>query len=605
VKGKFDKARRQLSNIPRAVRMVWRAAPGWTTLWAVLILAQGLLPVATVYLTKALVDSLTLAIGQTDDPGRFNTALFYLAAMAAVLLATAAFKSIAQWVQTAQSEIVQDYIKDKVHQQAIRLDLAYFESPGYYDKLHRATIDAITKPLTLIQSLGLIAQSCITLIAMIGILATLSLWLPIILFVSSLPALYVAINYSIKHHRLQMWRTEKFRLANYYSTKLTERESAAEVRLFGLGQYFRSRYSKIRVSLRDEQIALSKRQGIAELLAALSGLAAMGITIAWTAASIIRSGGSLGDLAMIYQAFNQGQKLMQALLNNIKQLYTSMLFIENLFAFLELSPQLPEPELPATRPVVLKQGIKLENVSFRYPGSEHYSLQDFNLEIPAGKVIAIVGENGAGKSTLIKLLTRLYDPAEGKVYIDGVDARDLPLDQLRRLFTVMFQIPVQYQQTVSDNISIGDWKNASTPADVINAAQGAGANIPIQKLPNQYETLLGKLFGGSELSGGEWQRIALARAFLRNAPVIILDEPTSAMDSWAEADWMDRFRDLTSGRTALIITHRFTTAMRADLIHVMSDGKIIESGTHQNLLLQQGRYNASWTRQTEQNRSVY
>jgi ATP-binding cassette subfamily B protein len=402
-----------------------------------------------------------------------------------------------------------------------------------------------------------------------------------------------------------MWRTEKFRLANYYSTKLTERESAAEVRLFGLGQYFRSRYSKIRVSLRDEQIALSKRQGIAELLAALSGLAAMGITIAWTAASIIRSGGSLGDLAMIYQAFNQGQKLMQALLNNIKQLYTSMLFIENLFAFLELSPQLPEPELPATRPVVLKQGIKLENVSFRYPGSEHYSLQDFNLEIPAGKVIAIVGENGAGKSTLIKLLTRLYDPAEGKVYIDGVDARDLPLDQLRRLFTVMFQIPVQYQQTVSDNISIGDWKNASTPADVINAAQGAGANIPIQKLPNQYETLLGKLFGGSELSGGEWQRIALARAFLRNAPVIILDEPTSAMDSWAEADWMDRFRDLTSGRTALIITHRFTTAMRADLIHVMSDGKIIESGTHQNLLLQRGHYNASWTRQTEQNRSVY
>lgn len=580
--------------------MVWQAAPGWTALWAVLILAQGLLPIATVYLTKALVDSLTLAIGQSDNPERFNTALIYLAAMAAVLLATAAFKSIAQWVQTAQSEIVQDYIKDKVHRQAIRLDLAYFESPGYYDKLHRATIDAITKPLTLIQSLGLIAQSCITLIAMIGILSTLSIWLPIILFVSSLPALYVAINYSIKHHRLQIWRTEKFRLAHYYSTKLTDRDSAAEVRLFGLGQYFRSRYSNLRLSLRDEQIALSRRQGIAEFLAALSGLAAMGVTIAWTAASIIRSGGSLGDLAMIYQAFNQGQKLMQALLSNIKQLYTSMLFIENLFAFFELTPDLPEPELPASVPTTFKRAITLENVSFRYPGTEHYSLKNFNLEIPAGKVIAIVGENGAGKSTLIKLLTRLYDPAEGKVCIDGVDAGEIPLDQLRRLFTVMFQSPVHYQQTVADNITIGDWQCDTSDTDIEKAAHGAGADVPINKLPHQYQTVLGKLFGGSELSGGEWQRVALARAFLRAAPVIILDEPTSAMDSWAEADWMDRFRYLVQGRTALIITHRFSTAMRADRIHVITQGKIIESGTHQDLLAQQGHYAASWQTQIQQ-----
>ncbi len=586
-----------MSNIPRAIRMVWNAAPGWTSLWAALILVQGLLPVATVYLTKALVDSLSFAVSQKNDPAAFTTAIYYLVAMAAVLITTAALKAVAQWVQTAQSEIVQDYIKDQVHSQAIQLDLAYFETPGYYDKLHRATIDAITRPLTLIQSLGLIAQSCITLIAMIGILTTLSTWLPVILAVSSLPALYVAIKYSVKHHRLQMWRTEKFRLSNYYSNKLTDRDSAAEVRLFALGEYFRSRYRKLRLSLRNEQIDLSRKQAAAEFLAALSALVAMGITVAWTAASIIRGGGSLGDLAMIYQAFNQGQKLMQALLGNIKQLYTSLLFIENLFAFLELKPQLPEPELPALKPVALKKSIALENVSFRYPGSEQYSLQNFNLEIPANKVVAIVGENGAGKSTLIKLLTRLYDPVEGQLRIDGTDMKELPLDQVRRLFTVMFQSPVQYQQSVADNISIGDWQSETGPEAIQQAAIGAGADTPVNKLPHQYETLLGKLFGGSELSGGEWQRIALARAFLRAAAVIILDEPTSAMDSWAEADWMDRFRNLTEGRTALIITHRFTTAMRADIVHVMTDGQITESGTHRELLQLNGHYAASWKRQ--------
>ncbi len=586
-----------MSNIPRAIRMVWNAAPGWSSLWAALILVQGLLPVATVYLTKALVDSLSFAVSQKNDPAAFTTAIYYLVAMAAVLITTAALKAVAQWVQTAQSEIVQDYIKDQVHSQAIQLDLAYFETPGYYDKLHRATIDAITRPLTLIQSLGLIAQSCITLIAMIGILTTLSTWLPVILAVSSLPALYVAIKYSVKHHRLQMWRTEKFRLSNYYSNKLTDRDSAAEVRLFALGEYFRSRYRKLRLSLRNEQIDLSRKQAAAEFLAALSALVAMGITVAWTAASIIRGGGSLGDLAMIYQAFNQGQKLMQALLGNIKQLYTSLLFIENLFAFLELKPQLPEPELPALKPVALKKSIALENVSFRYPGSEQYSLQNFNLEIPANKVVAIVGENGAGKSTLIKLLTRLYDPVEGQLRIDDTDMKELPLDQVRRLFTVMFQSPVQYQQSVADNISIGDWQSETGPEAIQQAAIGAGADTPVNKLPHQYETLLGKLFGGSELSGGEWQRIALARAFLRAAPVIILDEPTSAMDSWAEADWMDRFRNLTEGRTALIITHRFTTAMRADIVHVMTDGQITESGTHRELLQLNGHYAASWKRQ--------
>ena len=209
-----------------------------------------------------------------------------------------------------------------------------------------------------------------------------------------------------------------------------------------------------------------------------------------------------------------------------------------------------------------------------------------------------MGENGAGKSTLIKLLTRLYDPTSGSIRIDNTDIKDLPLDQLRSLFTVMFQAPVHYQQSASENITIGDWQREPTHSEVTIAAASAGADTPIAKLPDEYSTVLGKLFGGSELSGGEWQRVALARAFLRSAQVIILDEPTSAMDSWAEADWMDRFRSLAKDRTAIVITHRFTTAMQADVIHVMSGGTITESGTHQELIEMKGRYWDSWCKQS-------
>jgi len=578
--------------------MVWAAAPALTTVWGALIVVQGLLPVATVFLTKLLVDSLTVAIGETDNPAGFSDALLYLIAMAAVLIIAAGLKALMRLIQTAQAEIVQDHIKDQVHHKAISLDLSYFESPNYYDMLHRASIDAVNKPLTLIQSIGSITQSVITLIAMLGILATLSVWLPVVLAISSLPALYVAINSSVQQHQLYMWRTERFRLAHYYSRTLTERDFASEVRLFALGHYFRSRYTDLRKMLRKEQIALARKHSIAEFLAALTGLAAMGVTIAWTAGSVVRTGGTLGDLAFIYQAFNQGQKIIQTLLANIRQFYTSLLFIENLFAFLELKPDVPQPVMPADKPSRISSELRLENVSFRYPGSERDSLQNFNLTIPVNKVVAIVGENGAGKSTLIKLLTRLYDPTAGTVQVDGNDLRDLPLDQVRKMFTVMFQSPVQYQQSVSDNIALGDWQRSPADAEVEKAAIDSGADIPVSHLPKGYDTILGKLFGGSELSGGEWQRVSLARAFLRAAPVIILDEPTSAMDSWAEADWMDRFRSLTDNRTALIITHRFTTAMRADIIHVMSEGQIIESGTHSELLAMNGHYAESWYRQT-------
>ena len=564
----------------------------------ILILIQGFLPVATVYLTKSLVDGFGHVFNANPvNLDSLTPAVLPLFAMAMVLISSAALKSLTHWVQVGQSEFVQDYVKDQVHLKAISLDLSFFENPEFYDVLHRANVDAVHRPLSLIQSMGLISQSLVTLIAMLVILVTYNGWLPLVLLIGSIPALYVALKYSLVQNQLRLRQTPRFRKSHYYSTVMTDRDSAAELRLFSLGSYFRNLFRNVREILRKEQIDLAWRQGIAEFLAQLAGLITMCVAIFWSSLHILATGGSLGDLALIYQAFNQGQKLMQTLLGNIRQLYVNLLFIENLFSFLDMEAKIPESLNPAKTPKTLKTGIEFRDVSFSYPGSETQCLSDFSLKIPSGSVTAIVGENGAGKSTLTKLMTRLYDVDDGEVLIDGINIKEQQLEEVRSLFTAMYQDPIKYHLSAAENISISQWSKEFESAQIEQAAKDSGADIPIRKLTAGYNTVLGKLFGGGELSGGEWQRIALARAFIRESPVIILDEPTSAMDSWAEADWMDRFKALTADRTAIIITHRFTTAMQADVIHVMVDGNVIESGTHSELLRAGGRYMESWNRQ--------
>lgn len=589
----IHRIRTSLPYLPRALGLVWRAARTWTLAWLVLLTLQGILPVAIVYLTRDLVNQVVVFV-DAPTPESLQPTLLIVLAFGVVLLLGQVLGGLTSWVRAAQSQLVADYILDLIHAQAAALDLHFFDSAAFYDSLFRARSDALGKPVALLENLGALWQNSITLVAMAGVLIPFGIWVPAALVVSTLPALGVAFYFTRRQHAWRLKSTVEQRRSQYYDWLLTVRDAAEELRLFGLGEHARQSYQFLRKKLRNEQLQLLRSQSVADLLAGTFGLVVMAGVMGWMITRALTGQFNLGDLTLLYQAFTQGQNLMRTLLGNTNQLYSNLLFLENLFEFLALQPKVQQPTTPTPMPHVLVGGIQFENVSFQYPDSTRRALDEFNLVIPAGQVAAIVGANGAGKSTLTKLLCRFYDPTAGAICIDGVNLKQFSLEELREQITVLFQDPMHYQETAADNIAFGDLKADPSEARIQAAAMAGGAHEIIARLPQGYQVVLGKWFGGAELSVGEWQRVALARAFLRQAPILILDEPTSAMDSWAEADWMARFRTLVAGRTALIITHRFTTAMQADVIHVMDAGRIIESGTHSRLVGSGGRYAESW-----------
>lgn len=587
---------RQFPYLPAALRLVWQAAGGLTVLWLTLLLVQGLLPVAVVYLTRLLVDGAAARIGSGGGWPALVPLLPAALAMGLVLVGTELCQSGGKWLRSCQSERVQDHVHGLIHAQALRLDLAFYDSPAYFDQLHRARIDAVSRPAALIENVGQLLQSGVTLAAMGWVLFSFGIWMPLLLLLGTLPALLVVLHHTLRFHNWRVANTAAIRRTSYYDLLLTQREAAAELRLFGLGPHFRTLFQQLRQRLRHEQLQLARREALAQTVAALFGLASMATALAWMGRLALQGPLSLGDLVLFCQAFFQGQKMMRSLLGSSGELYRNLVFLENLFEFLALEPHVADAPQPRPCPP-LQRAIALRDVTFSYPGTARAALEHFNLVIPAGKITALVGENGAGKSTLIKLLCRYYDPQAGAILFDDGDLRTLELASLRQRITVLFQEPLRYHDSVRNNIAFGDFAASPGQERIAAAAVASGADASIDRLPQGYDAVLGKWFGGCELSGGEWQRLALARAFVRQADLVILDEPTSAMDSWAEADWLLRFRQLVTGRTALIITHRFTTALQADVIHVMEAGRIVESGSHPELLALQGRYEVSWSRQ--------
>ncbi|HEX3253165.1 MAG TPA: ABC transporter ATP-binding protein [Pyrinomonadaceae bacterium] len=593
---KLRKALAQLPNLPRALALVWQAARPWTIPWVVLLIIQGLLPAALVYLTKLFVDALILALRIGGSWPEMRDVLTVVLMLGGVLLLMEVVRHTINWVSNVQAELLQDHITTLIHEKSVTVDLAFYDLADYYDHLHRARAEARYRPVALLGNLGALLQNSITLVAMGAILIPLGPGLAVVLMLSTLPAFFVVIHYALEEYQWRQRTTADDRRAWYYDWIMTTAEAAAEIRLFGLGKYFQSNHKDLRRRLRGERLRLTRRQVLGELAASLIALLIVGAALALMVWRTLMSRITPGELALILAAFNQGQGLMRTLLENAGQLYGNSLFLGNLFEFLAMQPVIAdggeskEPEL--------RVGIEFKRVSFSYPDASGKALDDFTMTIPQGKIVAIVGPNGAGKSTLLKLLCRFYNPDDGAIEIDGLDLKTIAVEDLRRMITVLFQQPFHYNATVQENILYGDLNRTPPAAEVDAAIEAAGAEEIVARLPEQEQTLLGRWFaGGTELSVGEWQRIALARAFLRRAPIIILDEPTSALDPWAEADWLERFRELAAGRTSIIITHRFTTAMRADIIHVMDRGRIVESGSHQRLLEQSGLYAESWSRQ--------
>ncbi|RMF00575.1 MAG: ABC transporter ATP-binding protein [Chloroflexi bacterium] len=589
----------QLKYVPRAVGLVWHAARGYTVAWGVLLLIQGLVPAATVYLTRVFVDALVVAIQQDGAWEAVQPALWLALLMGAIMVVSQVLGSISEWVGVAQAEYVEEYLMSLVHHKSTTVDLAFYEMPEYHDKLHQAQSELSSRPLALLESGGSLAQNSITLISMMLLLLPYGVWLPLVLFVSTLPAFYVVVRYNRTYHRWWEETTADRRWLGYYSSILTLDAIAAEVRLFNLGPHFQERFVTIQRHLRDGGLRIIRNRGVARLLASLSAMLITGLALLWMVWRGFTGAVTLGDLALFYQAFNRGQDVLRSLLSNLGQIYDNILFLENLFAFLDLQPEVRSPANPAPAPAPLRGGIEFKNVTFRYPGTERPVFENFNFSVPAGKVVAVVGSNGVGKTTMLKLLCRFYDPESGSIQLDGVDLRDLSVEELRRMTTVMFQFPMLYSDTAGGNIALGDLDANPSQTQIEAAARRAGAHEFISRLPKGYNSLMTKTFSsGTELSGGERQRLALARAFLRQAQIMILDEPTSLMDSWSEIDWFDRFRELAQGRTAIIITHRFTIAKDADLIFVMDRGQVVEAGNHAELMALDGLYAESWRAQT-------
>jgi len=584
----------------RGLLLVWKAARGWTIAWGILLLVQGLIPAAQIYLTKLTIDLLADAAGKQAGMAVLARVWVPAALIALLWMAGQLLASVIKRVREAQAELVQDSIHSLIQSQALALDVAFYENPDSYDLLHRARVDAISQPVALLENFGTFIQNGLTIAVLAVMLAGYAFWLPLLLIFSALPGLWAVGRSVLRQHQWRIRNTANERRARHYDWLITDRNSVAEMRLFDLGGYHQELFRRMREKLRNGRLGLARDEMKAELgagvVAWLGGLAGM----VWILLRVSRGLARLGDVVLCYQAFQQGQKLMRSLMESTGRIYRSLLFLDNLFEFLAIRPELCSKSDTKPLPVPLQKGIGFEGVTFCYPGSEHAALDNFSLTIPSGQVTAIVGHNGAGKSTLIKLLCRFYDPQQGGIRLDGVDLRDLDIAELRKQIAVLFQEPVHYHASAADNIAMGDRTPDPDALRIRNAAEAAGAAEIIAKLPRGYETVLGKWFGGAELSVGEWQRIALARAFLRDAEIIMLDEPTSAMDSWAEADWLSRFRELTAGHTALAITHRFTTAMHADMIHVMVDGRIMESGTHTELAAAGGLYAVSWREQMKE-----
>ena len=580
------------AQVPGTFRMVWEADRSGTLAIAGLTAVAALLPAALAWVGKLIVDGVVAAArsGSPSDRDRvLALVLLELCLMGVSLVDGRLLGLLREFLRTHLGNRINEAILEK----ALTLELRHFEDAAIYDKMQNARREASSRPLSLVMQAFTLGQNAVTLAALSALLWGLSPWSVVVIVAASVPAFVAEARLSSESFRVNTWRAPEGRRLNYLEWILTRDSHVKEVKLFGLGPLILSRYRELFRKFFEEDRRLAVRRlvhGIAFGLLSLGAFYGMYVLVAGRAA---RGEITVGDMTLYLVVFRQGQGAFQGILSSVGAMYEDSLYMSNLFAYLAIPTLGEDPRsqpaltLPRGRP----QEIVFDDVSFRYPGREEWALERVSLRLAPGEKLGLVGENGAGKSTLVKLLLRLYDPTAGRVLYGGIDIRDMEVRDLRGRIGAVFQDFVRYQFTASENIGLGSPEHVDDRARIEEAARRAGATSVVEALPRGLDTVLGGWFeAGQEISAGQWQKLAVARAFMRDAEVLVLDEPTASIDAEAEHELFLRFRELAADRTAIVISHRFSTVRIADRIAVLHGGRLEELGTHRELVDRGGRY---------------
>lgn len=576
-------------NICQALTFVWQSSHRWTLTLFVLLTIQSALPIVNLFILKRLIDKITALLSVVGGH-EFSNLLPNIALFGLVLLLISIVDIGVQLVSEMQEQLVSDYMIQVIQKQSLNLDLAYYENPDYHNSFHRAQLEGNYRPIMVLRSLTGILQNLLSL----SLLATIFLFIHwsigVFLLILIFPSMYIKARYSRKLYQWQVKRTELERKGYYLNTILTGSIFAKEVRLFNIGNKLMHQFKDIREQLSKEKLYILVQRSVGSVLIVVFEVAMLVSAYALIVYQAREGLMTVGALVMYFQAVQRGQSAVQQTVSFVGQLYQNRLFLNHIFDLLELKPHITSPQTAHPFKETI-QTVAFKNVNFTYPQTTRQALNNVSFSAQKGQIIALVGENGSGKTTLVKLLCRLYDTTEGGIFLNGQDIKNITLEDLRQKISVIFQDFAQYHFSAADNIHISDSYREKRIGEITQAAQKTGAHDFIQNLDKRYEQMLGRNFTeGVELSGGQWQKIALSRAFYKNADIIILDEPTSAIDPLAEYAIFEQLREDARDKILILITHRLYNLKMADNIIVMQSGSVVEQGNHDTLFDKKGLY---------------